>query len=398
MSRWESQPLGSVCEVVSGSTPKSGVPDFWGGDILWVTPKELSGLDGISIGATERSLTSAGLASCGARVLPAGSVLLSSRAPIGHTAITVAPMATNQGFKSLVPDAGRLHARYLLRWLRGHRSQIEDLGSGATFKEVSKRVVERIEIPLPPLDEQRRIAAVLDRADALRTKRRTTLAGLDELMRSIFAELVGDEASSPWETARIGDLCATSSGGTPDRSVTENYGGEIPWVKSGELHDPLVLSTQETLTRQGLESSSAKVLPAGTVLVAMYGATAGVVAQLGISASTNQAICALNPGPALKATWLVHALRNSMRSLLATRAGGAQPNLSQDKVRNHVIPVPPLAVQEEFESAVRRIETTRDASQRHYIALESLFASLQQRAFRGDLFDSPLPAELTNVG
>ena len=164
--------LGECCAVVSGGTPKTSIAGYWGDEICWATPADLGRLEGKLIGDTPRKLSSDGLRSCSAAVLPVGSVLLSSRAPIGHVAINTVPMATNQGFKSLVPRRNRVNPDYLYYWLRAHRSYLESLGVGATFKEVSKSAVSRIEIPLPPIEEQERIADTLDQADALLAKRR----------------------------------------------------------------------------------------------------------------------------------------------------------------------------------------------------------------------------------
>src|SRR3712207_1017210 len=122
-------PLGESCEIVSGATPKSSVPDFWDGDIDWATPADLSVLEGPFIETTSRKLTATGLASCSAKVLPAGSVLLSSRAPIGHVAINTVPMATNQGFKSLIPKPDILDAKYLYHWLRANKAFLQFLGN-----------------------------------------------------------------------------------------------------------------------------------------------------------------------------------------------------------------------------------------------------------------------------
>src|SRR5690242_5687575 len=113
MTTWTSVSLKDCREIVSGGTPSTSVTDHWDGDIPWATPKDLSGLETSCISDTGRKLTEAGLKACGARVLPAGSVLFSSRAPIGHVAINTVPMATNQGFKSLVPKRDHLDARYL---------------------------------------------------------------------------------------------------------------------------------------------------------------------------------------------------------------------------------------------------------------------------------------------
>ena len=176
---WPTVALGDVAEVVSGATPRTGDSDFWGGDIPCATPKDLSELRGAVISTTPRMITRAGLRSCSATVLPSGSVLLSSRAPIGHVAINSVPMATNQGFKSLVPRGGVLDAKYLYHWLRANRPYLESLGNGATFKEVSKAVVARVELPLPPIEEQRRIAAILDQADHRNDRPRAAIETLD---------------------------------------------------------------------------------------------------------------------------------------------------------------------------------------------------------------------------
>lgn len=374
--------LGEACEIVSGATPKSGVADYWGGDIAWATPADLSALDGPYIGETPRTLTAAGLASCSARILSPGSVLLSSRAPIGHVAINTIPMATNQGFKSLVPRPNVLDTKYLFHWLRFRKDFLQSLGNGATFKELSKATVERVQVPAPPLHDQRRIAKILDKADQLTCLRHTALQHLDHLQASIFHDLF-QRTRGHWPVRSLGELADTWSGGTPDRSVASNFGGGIPWVKSGELNVPIIRETQETLTETGLSSSSAKVSPAGTVLVAMYGATAGAVSTLGIPAVTNQAICSMRPGDDTRVDYLVAALRSMNATLLAKRAGGAQPNLSQTLLRALPIVVPPLETQQRFANHVRQLDRLRS---RMAEALDVAGVnSFAQRAFSGQL-------------
>lgn len=231
---WPFVELKSVARVVGGATPKSGEESYWGGDVAWVTPRDLSNLDGKEISDTPRKLTAAGLKSCSSETLPVGSVLFSSRAPIGHVAMNTIPMATNQGFKSFIPGKC-LEASYLYWWLRCHRARLEQLGNGATFKEVSKAVVERIRIPLPPLQEQRRIAAILDKADAVRRKRREALSRLADLGQAIFYEMFGDPATNPkhWPMGKIGDLLAEVKYGTATKANEAGLG--IPILRMGNL-------------------------------------------------------------------------------------------------------------------------------------------------------------------
>jgi type I restriction enzyme S subunit len=259
--------------------------------------------------------------------------------------------------------------------------------TGTTRSKLTKAGAARIEIPLPPLDEQRRIAAILDQADDIRTSRVQVITMLSSLRQSIFIDMFGapDRLNAQWECAPLGDLADTCSGGTPNRSNDSYYGGDIPWVKSGEVDQGLVVSTEETITQTGLANSSAKVMPPGTVLVAMYGATAGKVGVLGIAAATNQAVCSITPGDRLIGAYLVEVLRSMNNHLLTKRAGGAQPNLSQGVIRGLTIPVPPAAVQDQFR---RRLHEVDAAEARAIEALDrqsDLFLALQAQAFAGAL-------------
>ena len=144
--------LSDICSIVSGATPKTTVKDYWGGDIKWITPSELND-DSHVIYNTAKHLTEAGFASARLRMFPEGTVLLTTRAPIGKVAIAGEPMCCNQGFKNLVcSDA--VNNEYLYRYLKNRSSELQVLGRGATFKELSKKEVAAYEINLPPLKRQ----------------------------------------------------------------------------------------------------------------------------------------------------------------------------------------------------------------------------------------------------
>lgn len=158
---WRMRRIAEIAEVVSGATPRTKIKEYWNGDILWVTPKDLGKLKSTEISDTERKITKAGHESCSAKLLPVGSVLLSSRAPIGHLAINTKPMCTNQGFKSLIPHE-EIYNRYLYWFLKGSVSELQGMGRGCTFDEISKGLVESFEIPVPSLAEQHRIVARIE--------------------------------------------------------------------------------------------------------------------------------------------------------------------------------------------------------------------------------------------
>ncbi len=180
---WKRVQLGEVCEVIGGSTPDTKEPSYWSGEIPWVTPTDLGKLAANIIAATDRYITQAGLKSCSTRMLPAGAVVMSTRAPIGHLGVAGIELCTNQGCKSFVPGDD-VDSLFLYWALKKSVPAIQALGSGATFTEVSKTALQRFEIPLPPLAEQRRIVARLDQQMAAVEKAR---AAAEEIYQNISA-------------------------------------------------------------------------------------------------------------------------------------------------------------------------------------------------------------------
>ena len=175
-----------------------------------------------------------------------------------------------------------------------------------------------------------------------------------------------------WQIARLGDknIALTASGGTPDRSNPTYFGGDIPWVKSGELNDNVILATEEKLTQNGLANSSAKVFTRGTLLLAMYGATAGKTGILGIEASTNQAVCAIFPqNNSFDCQFLQFQLIYIRPKLLSARSGGAQPNISQRVIATLEVALPMLREQQAIASVLRTVQRAKEVRQRE-LALE----------------------------
>ena len=157
-----------------------------------------------------------------------------------------------------------------------------------------------------------------------------------------------------WQWRELGELCRTTSGGTPSRKNAGYFEGSIPWVKSGELPDGPVHEIAESISEQALSESSAKLFPAGTLLMALYGATVGKLGVLTQPAATNQAICAIFPSPEVDTKFLFWLLRSRRAALIAKAVGGAQPNISQGVVRSLRIPVPPLGEQGEIVAEIEK--------------------------------------------
>lgn len=229
--------LGEICTVVSGTTPKSTQPEYWDGDLNWVTPAELTDESDI-IYESQRKITQQAVSDSSLKPFPAGTVLLSSRAPIGKVAIAGTEMYCNQGFKNLICSE-KIYNRYLYHFLKDKTTYLNSLGRGATFKEISKSIVENIEIPLPPLDKQRKIAAVLDKVSSLIAKRRQQLDKLDELVKSRFIELFGNSEHNTkrWSIAKLSSLCNVGSSKRIYQSELTETG--IPFLRISDLNEKI---------------------------------------------------------------------------------------------------------------------------------------------------------------
>ena len=221
-------PLEELGQVVSGSTPKSHVAEYWDGDIPWLTPADLSRHRDLYFRGNLRKITKAGFNSCSTKMLPPGTILFSSRAPIGHCAIAAFSLCTNQGFKSLIPNE-RLDSVYGYYALRYSTPTIVSLGRGATFAEINKELFESVRIPVPPTCEQKRITALLEKADRLRRTRRYVQEISDTFLQAVFLKMFGDPATNPhdWKSTQLGDLVDEFEGGVNFNPVSEGEPSSI---------------------------------------------------------------------------------------------------------------------------------------------------------------------------
>ena len=244
MGNWKTCTIGELGTVVGGATPSTKkAENYEGGTISWITPKDLAGFSGRFISRGERDITEQGLKSCSTQLMPAHTVLFSSRAPIGYIAIAEQEVCTNQGFKSVVPNENTDYM-FLYYLLKHNKDKIENLGGGTTFKEVSKSTMQGIEVSVPEtIEEQRKIAAVLSALDEKLELNNKINKNLEEQVRALFqAMFVSSEDRFSWESGTFSDLIESTLGGdwgkeSPTGKNTEMVycirGADIPEVKSG---------------------------------------------------------------------------------------------------------------------------------------------------------------------
>jgi len=247
------------------------------------------------------------------------------------------------------------------------------------------------EFDLPPLERQKELAELLWAANDLKESYKKMIAATDEMLKAKFREMFGRaepqsrrEGEKPQIDAdsrrsggmdshvkkrsgggnialvKIGDVFETCAGGTPLTKHKEYYdGGTIPWMNSGEVAQGIITSVEGRITELGLSKSAAKMVPVDSVVVAMYGATAGKVGLLKIETSTNQAVCAILPNERAVPDYLYFALTEKYDYMVTNAKGGAQPNISQAFIREMKIPLPPLALQQEFVEIARKADETK---------------------------------------
>ena len=201
---WATVTIGDSCDVIAGGTPKRSEPRYWDGDIPWVKISDM--LQG-RIAQTDESITQAGLDGSAAKLLPPGTLLVSIFATIGRTAVLHCEAATNQAIVGVIPkQPDQFDARFLEYSLQEKTAELERKARGVAQVNINGAMLKATEIPLPPLAEQKRIAGILDAADALRAKRRESLAQLDTLLQSTFLEMFGDPVTNPmgWDCTTVG--------------------------------------------------------------------------------------------------------------------------------------------------------------------------------------------------
>lgn len=345
--------LSDICSIVSGATPKTTVKDYWGGDIKWITPSELND-DSHVIYNTAKHLTEAGFASARLRMFPEGTVLLTTRAPIGKVAIAGEPMCCNQGFKNLVcSDA--VNNEYLYRYLKNRSSELQALGRGATFKELSKKEVAAYEINLPPLKRQLEAVEKLALVDKQVVIAKTQLDKLDSLVKSRFVEMFGtpDNNIHSLPIKTMGEISEQLiAGGDKPRKISKNKDLKHPYpvFANGTIADGLQGFSEEARVNKSAVTIAAR----GTIGFCL-------VREPGFTPVVR--LISLVPKPSINVVYLKYFID----LLNLAGSGSSQAQLTLPAFREQQILVPELKEQLEFSTFVAQVDKSRFGGMLHLL-------------------------------
>lgn len=378
--------LGEICEIVSGSTPKTGIPEYWDGAEKWITPAELNE-DTYIITDSVRKLTTLGVKKTGLSPFPEGTVILSSRAPIGKVAIAGCEMYCNQGFKNLICSE-KINNRYLYWFLKGNTECLNSLGRGATFKEISKQIVSQIEINLPSLDRQEQAVIRLEKVNAIIHLRKQQLQKLDELIKARFVEMFGDE-SNPYNfpIVNIEDAASVQVGVVikPAQYYTDASHG-IKTFRSLNIGPMHIKDTDWVyFSEEGNRKNQKSVLNENDLVIVRSGApgTACVITKEYAGCNAVDIIIArpdldkVNPYYLCQYTNLPHG----KKQIEEGTGGAAQQHFNVGKYNKIRLTLPPLDQQLKFEKFVEQTDKSKVAVQKALDEAQLLFDSLTQKYF-----------------
>jgi len=395
MSNWPTKKLGEVVKIQNGFAFKSSEYVDSGFFVMRITNVQ----DGF-IELNNPKFIKASGKNFENFILHEGDILMSLTGNVGRVGAIEKdhlPAVLNQRVARItILDKNRMDWRYLFHFLKSPSfiSRVIDGGHGMAQKNVSTKDIEAFEIPLPPLAEQKKIVARLEKLLAkVKEANRLRVEAQDFTQNLLSAELhkIFEEGKKKgWKDCNIGDekVMKMTSGGTPARGNKRYYNGNIPWLKSGELNDNIdILDSDEHIIEEAIKNSSAKIFPKNTVLLAMYGATAGKLGILKNSATTNQAVAGITCNEdKLNYKYLFYCLVKIRNQIIAKAWGGAQPNLSQTIIKKFKIPLPPLSEQKKIvarldalSEKIKKLQAHQESTKNDLVALEQ---SILHQAFK----------------
>jgi len=390
---WEWKKLEELTEVNLGKTPTRSKKEYFLGDSVWLSIRDLKG-DYVS--SSSEGLTNDAIKASNIKIVPKGTLLMSFKLTLGRTAFADCDLYTNEAIAALpIKDESKLD-KYFLKYSIGVIDLEKEVDNAVKGKTLNKQKIKNLDIPLPPLQEQKRIVVKLDKlfekidkAIALHQK---NMDEADVFMGSVLNEVFG-ELEERYHIDKIGNFSKVGTGVTPLKSRLDYYdNGKINWITSKATNNDYVVEAEQLVTQIAIDECRLKMNPVGTIIVALYGQgkTRGQVSELKIESATNQALATiLVDDNKANNRYLKYFLNKSYIDLRKKASGGTQPNLNLTIVKNIELPLPPLNIQQKtvkyLDQISEKTEKLKSVQKEKMESLKALKASLLDRAFRGEL-------------
>lgn len=400
--------LSEIGQIVAGGTPKTKIEEYWNGDISWITPKDLSSHTSMYISKGERSISQEGLDNSSAKLLPKGTVLFTSRAPIGYVAIAKKEVTTNQGFKSIIVNDENYNV-FVYYLLRNNISVIENHANGSTFKEISGKVMNALEFDIPSLMEQKTIANILSSIDEKIETNNQINKTLENMAQAIFTHWFVDfefpnEDGEPykssggemvesklgmipkgWEVKRVEEVAKIIRGASP-RPIKDFIRNEgIPWVKISDAtssNSRFISSTKEFIKEEGRNKS--REVKVGTLILS-NSATPGIPMIMKIDACVHDGWLIFNEFKEVTKEFMFNFLNENRTRILSLSNGSVFRNLKTDILKNYKIVVPRSDVVERVDIIFKSINDSIDDIENQINILTNIRDTLLPKLMSGEI-------------
>jgi len=376
---WDRVKLSSVAEIIAGQSPESKYYNNIGQGIPFFQGKADFGVDYPTVRYWCTQPT---------KIAKPNDILFSVRAPVGPTNICDIEACVGRGLAA-IRTGDLLYFKYLYFYFKTIQDKLASQGNGSTFSAITTAVLKDLEIPLPPLTTQKRIAEILDASDALRRKDQELLKKYDELAQVIFINMFGDPVKNEmgWEKMKMEKLMTIQRGGSP-RPIDKFIGGTNPWIKIGDGtkgDDVYLTSTKECITDEGL--SKTRKLPAGSLIFANCGVSLGFARIITFDGCIHDGWLAFSDldTTRINKIFLLKALNSITQYFRNSAPEGTQPNLNTGIMKDFDLIIPPIDLQEKFERILTSFKSAKKSVELSNENSRVLFNSLIQKAFNGEL-------------
>ena len=391
---WPMVELGELVTIKGGGTPSKSIDAYWGGDVPWASVKDFKSR---YINQTQDCITQAGVENSATNIIPEGVIVIPTRMALGKVAITACDMAINQDLKALfVNDECTLDRNYLARYLESKANYIESEGKGATVKGITLDFLKSIKVPLPPLAEQKRIAAILDKADAIRQKRQQAIALADQFLRSVFLDMFGDPVTNPkgWEMQPISKV-AEVQGGLQVTKKREGLPVTCPYLRVANVYrGHLELSEVKTMQVTDAELERVSLVKDDILVVeghgnkeeigrcAMWdGSIENIIHQnhlIRVRVTKNRVLPQY-------LTDFINSEGGRTQLIGASNTTSGLNTISTRLVKETEVLIPDLQTQERYVHIFNKVKEALRCFQKGALGCTELFETVSQKAFSGQL-------------